>query len=320
MWRVLRDTDEFSGSAADADAVAQPFRGIGGQRDGAADSEGNDKSGSDKSSSGKSPALQQSPAMCIKTAKRILDHEEDMQESAGVLGVQLVRSRKKMEAMVSSAAKRTQLESKRAATAIFNLAKNKDTDQARTFFYAMRKDMFNTGMSDINATAPAAAANGAVAVRGESACSMSGTAAVSSAAAAASAVASAGDGKDAVIASSDDSDSTTNAADGLGRDKRGSVQRVRLARGRNALVTKAKAGEARIHKTQAAIDLTEPDVAAASSVTAPAARGGTRSCGAGDIARKLGAVSAGTGCAVENEVSDDEKEGRGTVGCPGCAG
>jgi len=117
-----------------------------------------------------------------------------MQESAGVLGVELVRSRKTMEAMVSSAAKRTQLESKRAAAAIFNLAKNKDTDEARTFFDAMRKDMFNTGMSDINATAPAAVANGAVAVRGASACTMSGTAAVSSAAAAASAVASTGDG------------------------------------------------------------------------------------------------------------------------------
>ena len=58
-------------------------------------------------------------------------------------------------------------------------------------------------------------------------------------------------------------------------------------------------------------------MAAASSVTAPAARGGTRSCGAGDIAGKSGTVSAGTGCAVEKEFSDNETEGSGTVGLLG---
>jgi len=35
---------------------------------------------------------------------------------------------------VSEAAKRTQLESKRAADAFFNLAENKSTNETRTFF------------------------------------------------------------------------------------------------------------------------------------------------------------------------------------------
>jgi len=32
MWRVLRQMDTFSGAAADANAVADRFHGIGGQR------------------------------------------------------------------------------------------------------------------------------------------------------------------------------------------------------------------------------------------------------------------------------------------------
>jgi len=137
---------------------------------------------------------------------------------------------------------------------------------------------------------------------------MSGTAAPASTAATASAVAFSGGGKDAVIASSDDSNSNTNAAHGLGRDKVDSVQRLRLARGRKAMAAKAKEGQARINKTEIAIDMTGPDVAAAISVTAPAARGGTRSRGEGDDFRKLGAVSAGTDCAVDKAVSDIEEE------------
>jgi len=137
---------------------------------------------------------------------------------------------------------------------------------------------------------------------------MSGTAAPASTAATASAVAFSGGGKDAVIASSDDSNSNTNAADGLGRDKVDSVQRVRLARGRKAMGAKAKAGQTRINKTQVAIDLTGPDAAAAISVTSPAAHGGTRSGGEGDDLRKLGAVSEGTDCAVDKAVSDIEEE------------
>jgi len=87
------------------------------------------------------------------------NNKEDMQESAGVLGVELVRSRKTKEAMVSEAAKRTQLEPKRAAAAFFNLVENKGTDEAKTFFEAMWKDMFNIGMAAINATAPTAVAS-----------------------------------------------------------------------------------------------------------------------------------------------------------------
>ena len=121
-------------------------------------------------------------------------------------------------------------------------------------------------------------------------------------------MASARGGKNAVIASSDDSDSTTKVVDGLGRYKMGSVNRVRLAHGRNAMVATSNAGEARINKTQAAIDQTGSNMASASSVTAPAARGSTLSCGVGDIARMLGAVSAGTGCVVKKDVSDDEEE------------
>jgi len=218
--------------------------------------------------------------MGVKAAKRMRNNKEDMQESAGVLGVEVVRSRKTMEAMVSEAAKRTQLESKRAATAFFNLAENKGTDEAKTFFEAMRKDMFNIGMAAINATAPAAVASGAVAVRGASPSTKSATAAGASAAAAASATMAAGGGKEPVVASSDDSDATTNVAEASGLDKRGSAERVRLPRGRHAMAAKSKVGQARIDKNQAAIDLTRPDVAGGSSVTAPTARGDMRSRGA----------------------------------------
>jgi len=231
-----------------------------------------------------------------------------MQESAGALGVQLVRSRKKMKATVSETTKRTQLESKRAAAAFFILAENKDTDEANKFFDAERKDVFNMGMSDINATTPAAVASREVAVRGASAWAMSGTAAEASSAAAASAVAFAGGGNDADIASGDDSDSTTNMTYVFGRDKRGSVESFRTARGRRAMAEKNRAEEERMNKAQAAIDLTGPDMGVASSVTAPAPRGGTRSRSVEDIAQALGTVSARTGCAVDKDVTNDEAE------------
>jgi len=163
-------------------------------------------------------------------------------------------------------------------------------------------------MSTINVTAPAAVASSAGAVRGASACAIFGTAAAESAAAAASDMVSAGDAKDAVIASSDDSDSTTNVVDGLGRDKKGSVHRLRLARGRNAMAAKAREEAARINITRAVIDLTGSDMAAESSVTAPAARDGSHSRGVGDIVRTFGAVSAGTGCTVDKVFGDVEEE------------
>ena len=168
--------------------------------------------------------------------------------------------------------------------------------------------MFNVGMAAINATAPAAVSSGAVAVRGASPSIKSATAAGASAAAAASVAAAAGGGKEPVVASSDDSDATTNVAEASRLDKRGSAERVRLARGRHAMAAKSKVGQARIDKNQAAIDLTGPDVAAGSSVTAPTTRGDMRLRGAGRTVRTTGAVSAGTGGAVNNEFSDDEKD------------
>jgi len=203
-----------------------------------------------------------------------------------------------MEAMVSEAAKRTQLEFKRAAAVLFNLAENKGTDEAKTFFEAMGKAMFNIGMPAINTTAPAAVASGAVAVRGASPSTKSATAADASAAAAASGAAATGDGKEPVVASSDDSDATNNVAEASGLDKRGSAERVRLARDRHAMAAKSKVGQARINKNQAAIDLTGPDVAAGSSFIAPIARGDMRSRGAGRTVRTTGAVSARTGGAL----------------------
>jgi len=213
-----------------------------------------------------------------------------------------------MEAMVSEAAKRTQLESKRPAAAFFNLAENKGTDEAKTFFEAMRKDMFNICMAPINATAPKAVASSAVAGRGASPSTKSATAAGANAAAAASAAAAAEGAKEPVVASSDDGDATTNVAEESGLDKIGSAERVRLARGRHAMAAKSKVGQARINKNQAAIDLTGPDVASGSSVTAPTARGDMRSRGAGRTVRTTGAVSARTGGAVNKEVTDDEED------------
>jgi len=306
MWRVLTEMDKFSGAAADANAVTDRFHGIGGQQDVDGGDDGND--GGDKPSRGKRPALHPRPDMGVKAAKRMRNNKEGMQESTGVLGVELVRSRKTMEAMVSEAAKRTQLESMRAAAAFFNLAENKGTDEAKTFFEAMRKDMFNIGMAVINPTAPKAVASGAVAGRGASPSTKSATAAGASAAVAASAAAAAGGGKEPVVASSDDSDATTNVTEASGQDKTGSAERERLARGRHAMAAKSKVGQARIDKNQAAITLTGPDVAAGSSVTAPTARGDMRSRGAGRTVRTTGAVSARTGGAVNKEVTDDEED------------
>jgi len=213
-----------------------------------------------------------------------------------------------MEAMVSKAAKRTQLASKRAAAAFFNFVENKGTDEAKTFFEAMRKDMFNIGMAAINATAPAAVASGAVAVRGASPLTKSAAAAGPSAAAAALAAAAAGGGKEPVVSFRDDSNATTNVAEASGLEKRGSAERVRPARGRHAMAAKSKVEQARIDKNRAAIDLTGPDVVGGSSVTAPTARGDMRSRGAGRTVRKKGAVSARTGGAVNKEVTDDEED------------
>jgi len=213
-----------------------------------------------------------------------------------VLGAEPVRSRKTMKATVSDAAKRTKRWSKRAAAAFCSLSEKKDEVEETTLFDAMRKDMFTIGMPAINATAPSVVVSGAVAsAEGASACTMSGTAAAASAAADASAVASTGGGKDAALVLSDESDTTTTVAEGLGRDKRGFVQIVRLTRGRNAMAAKSKAGNARINKTQTAIDLTGPDGAAVSGGTDPAARGGTRRSAVGDTIRTLSAASAGTG-------------------------
>jgi len=148
----------------------------------------------------------------------------------------------KMAAMVSEAAKRTQPESRRAAAARLNLAENKGTDEAKTFFEAMRKDMLNIGMADINATAPAAVSSGAVAVRGASPLTKSATAVGASAAAAASAATATEGGKEPVVASRDDSDAATNVAKASGLHTRGSAERVRLARGRHAMAAKSKVG------------------------------------------------------------------------------
>jgi len=93
MWRVPREMDKFSRAAADADAVADKFHGIGGQLDVDGGDDGN--GGGDKPSRGKRPALQPPPDMGVKAAKRMHNNKEDMQESAGVLGVELVRSRTK---------------------------------------------------------------------------------------------------------------------------------------------------------------------------------------------------------------------------------
>jgi len=92
MWRVLREMDKFSGAAADANAVADRFHGIGGQLDVDGGDDGN--GGGGKPSRGKHPALQPPRDMGVKAAKRMRNNKEDMQESAGVLGVELVRSRK----------------------------------------------------------------------------------------------------------------------------------------------------------------------------------------------------------------------------------
>jgi len=97
-------------------------------------------------------------------------------------------------------------------------------------------------------------------------------------------------------------------AEASGLDKIGSAERVRLARGRNAMAAKSKVEQARIDKNQAAIDLTGPDVAAGSSVTARTARGYMRSRGAGSTVRTTGAVFARTGGAANKEVTDDEED------------
>jgi len=111
-----------------------------------------------------------------------------------------------------------------------------------------------------------------------------------------------------VVASSDDSDATTNVAEASRLDKRSSAERVRLARGRHAMAAKSNVGQARLDKNQAAIDLNGPDVTAGSSVTAPTARGYMRYRGAGRTVRTTGAVSAQTGGAVNGEVTDDEED------------
>jgi len=69
MWRVLREMDKFIGTAADADAVADRFYGIDGQRDVEGGDDG--KGGGDKPSRGKRPALQPRPDMGVKAAKRM---------------------------------------------------------------------------------------------------------------------------------------------------------------------------------------------------------------------------------------------------------
>jgi len=83
MWRVLREMDKFIGTAADADAVADRFYGIGGQRDVEGGDDG--KGGGDKPSRGKRPALQPRPDMGVKAAKRMRYSKKDMQ-ARGSLG------------------------------------------------------------------------------------------------------------------------------------------------------------------------------------------------------------------------------------------
>jgi len=89
MWRVLREMDKFSWVAADANAVADRFHGIGGQRDVVGGDDGN--GGGDKPSRGKRPALQLQPDIGVKAAKRMRNNKKEMQESEGVFGVELVR-------------------------------------------------------------------------------------------------------------------------------------------------------------------------------------------------------------------------------------
>ena len=246
MWRVLEEMDTFSQAATDADAVADRFYGIGGHRDVDGGDDGN--GGGDKPSSGKHPALLPRLHMGVRAAKRMPKNKEDMQESANILCVKLVRTRMKMGAMVLEAAKQTQLESKRAAAAFFSLAENKGTDNAKTFFEAMRKDMFNVGIAAIIATAPAAVVSGADAVRGALPSTKAATAAGASAAAAAWAAVAAGGGKEPVVASSDDSDATNNVAKASRPHRRGSAERVRLARGHHAMTAKSKVEQAGIYK------------------------------------------------------------------------
>ena len=69
MWRVLREMDKFSGAGADANAVADRFHGIGGQRDVDGGDDGN--GGGDKPSRGKRPALHPRPDMGFMAAKRM---------------------------------------------------------------------------------------------------------------------------------------------------------------------------------------------------------------------------------------------------------
>jgi len=306
MWRMLREMEKFSGAGPDAATVADRFHGIGGQRD----VNGGDRgSGAgDSASRAKRPALQLRQYTGFKAAERMRNNKYDMRKSAVVDGVELVRSRKTMEATVPEFSKRTLLESKRAAVAFFTLAENKGTDEAKKFFKAMRKHTCNICIAAINITAPAAVARGAVKVRGASPSRTSATAAGASVTAAASAAASAGGGKVPVIASSDASDATTNVAEASRLDKRVCVARVRLARGRNAMAAKSQVGQARIEKNQAANDLTGPEVAAGSSVRAPTARGDMRSLGAGRTVRTTGALSAGTGGVVNKEVNDHEED------------
>jgi len=67
----------------------RPLSRIGGQPD--VDGGDDFNGGGDKRSRGNRPALQQRPAMGVKAAKRMRNNKEKMQESAGVLGVELVR-------------------------------------------------------------------------------------------------------------------------------------------------------------------------------------------------------------------------------------
>ena len=306
MCRMLREMDKFCGAVPDAATVADRFRGIGGQRD----VNGGDRgSGAgDSLSRAKCSALQLRPYMGFKAAERMRNNKDDMQKSAVVDDVELLLSRKTMEKTVPEVSKRTLLESKRAVAAFFTLAENKGTDEAKTFFKAMRKPTCNVCMAAINFTAPAAVASGAVGVRGASLARKSATAVGAGVAAAASAAAAAGGGKVLVIAASDASNATTNVAEASRLDKRVCVARVRLARGRNVMAAKSQVGQARIEKNQAANDLTGPEVADRSSDRAPTARGDKRSPGAGRTNRTTGNLSAGTSGAVNQRVNDHEED------------
>eukprot|EP00168_Porphyra_purpurea_P013379 TRINITY_DN367_c0_g1_i1.p1 TRINITY_DN367_c0_g1~~TRINITY_DN367_c0_g1_i1.p1 ORF type:complete len:409 (-),score=96.08 TRINITY_DN367_c0_g1_i1:373-1599(-) len=153
MWRELRELDMLRGAAANADAVADRFYGIGG-RDTAEDGGGEQP----KSGRGKRVALQARPDMGVKAAKRLRMHQEQGQAGGSLLDAEIVRSRKSMEAMVAEAAKRTGLEKVRMATEFFSLPGQQGTSKAQEFMAAMSDNMFNMGMGALSTPSATAAA------------------------------------------------------------------------------------------------------------------------------------------------------------------